>query len=57
MVVDLKAHRQADLHRLVDDHQSLGHLNFDDFKFYDEPPKVPAAKPPPPPEDVVKMRD
>src|SRR5882672_8801656 len=57
MVVDLKRFMGRQIYiRLVDDHSGhWGHLNFDDFKFYDEPPKVPAAKkPPPPPMDVVK---
>jgi len=58
MVVDLKRYIGKQIYiRLVDDHSGhWGHINFDDFKFYDEPPKVPAAPPKaaPPPMDVVK---
>src|SRR5436190_6186456 len=57
MVVDLNRYIGKQIYiRLVDDHSGhWGHLNFDDFKFYDEPPKVPAAAKkglPPPPEAV-----
>src|SRR5688572_13051054 len=58
VVVDLKRHVGKEIYiRLVDEHTGhWGHLNFDDFKFYPEAPKVP---PPPkgataPPVDVVK---
>ncbi|HEV8605626.1 MAG TPA: PVC-type heme-binding CxxCH protein [Tepidisphaeraceae bacterium] len=58
VVVDLKRYAGKQIYiRLVDEHTGhWGHLNFDDFKFYTEAPKAPAApgKAAPPPVDVVK---
>src|SRR5258705_5867098 len=57
VVVDLKRYIGKEIYiRLADEHTGhWGHLNFDDFKFYDEPPKVNAPpKAAPPPVDVVK---
>jgi putative membrane-bound dehydrogenase-like protein len=59
-VVDLQKHIGKDVFvRLVDDHKGgWGHLNFDDFRLYEAPPKFPkdliAAAKVLPPADVVK---
>lgn len=54
VAVDLSAHRGKKIRiRIVDRHSGgWGHVNFDDFRFHDEQPKLPEA-PRPPALDVI----
>jgi putative membrane-bound dehydrogenase-like protein len=55
VVVDLSKHQGKRLQiRLVDEVTGgWGHINFDDFRFHDERPTVPAREPLPPPDDYA----
>ena len=58
IVLDLNPHQGKEIFiRLVDEHTGhWGHLNFDDFRFYESKPNFPQAPKPPavPPLDAVK---